>query len=289
MKKLFLTLLLCIMILPYIGNALVKPSKTLYVTDEANVLKKETEEYMTKSSDYLSLTNQIHYYVVTVPNLENYTMDQYSDYVFKNFHMGKKGVLIFFSKEENSVQVILGSSLSNIITDEELDNYINDYFIAYFKNMEWDKGLKNGYKALYKKICDYYKIDSSKMSLQSGNDFFVKYRMPILTGVLFLGIILGYTLCNFFKRIYRRKLKSFFDFAFFGIVFVLNIVLLIASYYFEVWLFIMILVVQFLTMLTLYDTSKSMTLEEAFIKIKKEEARKKKKSKKKIIKKKKSL
>ena len=279
MKKYIFTLLICLWIIPIIGNALVKPSNTLYVTDEAKVLKNDTEEYMIKYSDFLSQEKKVHYYVVTVPTLEKYSIEDYADYVFKSFNMGSNGALIFFSKEDNAIQVVLGSKLLNIMTDQELDDYINQYFISYFKNMEWDKGLKNGYVALYKKICDYYQIDASKMSLEDGNSYLVKYRFPILTGLIFLGMLLGYTLCNFFKRIYLRKLKKFIEFASFGIVFVLNIVLLIFSYYFEPWSLIMVLLVEFFTMITIFDTSKNMSLEEAFARIKRDESRKRKKKK----------
>lgn len=274
MKKIFLLLILCLICIPFIGNAIVKPSNIIYVTDEAGVLKEHTKNYIIEYSDFLSRAKKINFYVVTVPYLGRYEIKEYADYVFESFKMGEKGVLVFFSKEENAIQIILGTKISNSMSDSDLDGYINNYFLPYFKNMEWDKGIKNGYSALYKKICDYYQIDASELKTINGNSVLVKYRYPILTGIIFLGMIIGYFLCRFFKRMYTHTIRGILDYLFFIIVFILNMALFGLSYYIEPWSLIMLIGVELFTIITTFDTSKNMSLEEALTKIKTDEARK---------------
>lgn len=275
MRKIVL-LIIVLFIFPVVTLAFVKPSQLLYVTDEANLLKESTEEYIIRYSDFLSKKKKIHYYVVTVPSLENYTIDAYSEYVFQSFHVGERGILIFATEDEKMVQVILGSKLSSLMDEKEIEAYINQYIMSYLKNGEWDKGIKNGYSAFYKKICSHYRIDASSMILLDGKEFLTRYRTPTIMAIIVLGMFFSYTFCQFFQKKYRRKHLRASTYLSFAGALLLNIILLGISYFLQPFFLILLLGVEFLVVTTTFGSS-NMSLEEAFMKIKQEESRKKKK------------
>jgi len=280
MKKRFIIFLFLIYFIPSMVFALVTPSNLLYVTDEADILETETEEFIVKYSDFLQQKKKIRYYVVTIPSLENYELETYINYVTKNFSMGDKSVLIFFTKEEKTIQVVLGPDLSHIMKEEEIENYIKEYSMPYFQNGEWDKGIKNGYTAFYKRICTYYQIDASSMELSSGKEFTTKYRYPLIIGLVFVGMMLGYNLCTFFKKLFRRKISSSFDIILFSVTILCNITLLAFAYYIEPWILVVILAVEFLAISSVFSNSSNMTLEEALRKVRMEERKKEKRQRK---------
>ncbi len=276
MKRLFIFLLLCICFIPSTVLAFVEQSNLLYVTDEAGVLSEDSEDYIVRYSDVLARKKGIRYYVVTTSSLENYELDDYANYISKSFKMGENSVLFFFTKDEKMVQVVLGTGLSSVMEEEEIDQYIRQYAMPYFQNGEWDKGIRNGYVAFYKKVCDYYHIDTSDMELSSGNEFSTKYRYPLLMGFVFCGMLFGYVFCSFFRKVLRHAISSFFDFIFFLFAFVLNIGLLTYAYSIEPWILFIILGVELLSVFSTFGSS-DMSLEDAFKKVRLEEKKKKQK------------
>ena len=282
MKKI-LFLMIAIFMIPISCFAIVSISNNSFVTDEADILKEETENYMIRYSNFIFAKKKVRYYVVTVSSLEGYTLADYSNYLFQSLHIGKKGALILFSKQERVVQVTFGDELGKCIEEEEIEDYIHRYFMPYFQNSEWNKGMKNGYISFYKRICDYYHIDSSVMELVDGNALLIKYRYPILMALLLLGMGFCYMFSNFFQKIYKHKKKSFTDYILFSITIFTNILLLIGGYLMEPWFLLILLGVEAFALLTILDTS-NMSLEDAFKKIRMDEyEREKRKKKKKMM------
>lgn len=241
--------------------ALVQPSKVLYVTDDAEVLKKETEDYIVLYSDYLNRTEKIHYYVVTVQNLEKSDLDTYANFVYDSFDIGENGLLVFFTKEERMIKVIVGEEVSLFIDSDDINRVIQDYFMPFFKNDDWDDGIKNGYSAFYKMICDYYDIDSSPMQVDDGSDIIVKYRYPLIAFLTFLGSLTCYVFCRNMKR--GRRKKGFKHFFVFGFCVLVNILLILAGYYVEPVSIILILGSEFIMYSSFFNKNSSMTLSEA--------------------------
>ena len=66
--------------------------------------------------------------------------------------------------------------LSQFIDGNLIDEYIDTYFIPYMERERWNEGILNGYKALYKRICEEYGIDASEMEVIDELDFLTKYK-----------------------------------------------------------------------------------------------------------------
>ena len=263
MKKLFLFIILLLCFLPVTCFSLVKPSSVLYVTDEAKVLSKETKDYIVLYSDFLSRTNRISYYVVTVKNMEGYDLDTYVDMVYDSFHVGSNGMLIFLAKDERTIKVVAGEDIALFIDDKDIDEAINLYFMPYFKNDDWDSGIKNGYTAFYKMICNYYDIDSSPMEVHDGTDFLTKYRYPIIIALTFIGSYLSYIFCRNMKKGFRSNKKGFKHFFLFGLCLVFNIILFVIGYFIEPVSIFLILGSEIITFFSVFNNSKKVSLNEA--------------------------
>ena len=183
-------------------EALVEPTNEFYVNDYANILSTDTENYIMNNSVKLASKTNAQIVVVTVKSLEGKDIETYATELFRQFGLGDKnennGLLILLAPKEREVRIEVGYGLEGVITDGLAGRYLDQYFVPYFKNDNWDKGIKNGYSAIYKKVCDYYEIGTSNVEIdneQNEETRDLRYyknlkRTPILNG-LFLGFFLG--------------------------------------------------------------------------------------------------
>ena len=261
MRKVLFTLIVYLVFIPIATFALVEKSSSIYVTDEAKLLTEDTKNYIIGYSDFLYQTEKIQYYVVTVPSLEGYDLDGYIDFIEESFPLSKKSILIFFSKDERQIQVVLGKELYALMEEEEIVEYVNTYFMPYFKNGEWDKGFQNGYNAFYKKVCTYYNIDASSMELHSGNELMLKYKYPLLMFFIFFSTFFISVFCTFFKKSYKKQKYLLADYLKFSGAVFLNIMVLMVTYMIEPWMIAILLAIEILGVVVVFTPSE--TLEEA--------------------------
>lgn len=232
MKKIFIFIIFVFMILfPIKINALVEKSEYEFVTDNSNTLSEDTINYIIKYSNFLYESKKIDYYVVVVKELDGMQLEEYSDLVYDEFEISDKGLLILLSINDRKMRVKVGSDLADIIPSQIIDEYINNYFMPEFKNAEWDDGIKNGYSAFYKMICNYYDIDSSNMEVYN-DSFITKYKVPIIFLIIWFNTLIGYVFSEYFIRLFLEKnsYDQFTDTLIFGVVLFISILLFILSY-----------------------------------------------------------
>lgn len=212
-------------------NALVEKSEYEFVTDNSNTLSEDTINYIIKYSNFLYESKKIDYYVVVVKELDGMQLEEYSDLVYDEFEISDKGLLILLSINDRKMRVKVGSDLADIIPSQIIDEYINNYFMPEFKNAEWDDGIKNGYSAFYKMICNYYDIDSSNMEVYN-DSFITKYKVPIIFLIIWFNTLIGYVFSEYFIRLFLEKnsYDQFTDTLIFGVVLFISILLFILSY-----------------------------------------------------------
>lgn len=231
-KKYILILVFILLLCPFNIKALVTQSSDIYVTDNANVLKDETKDYIVTYSDFLKDKEKIDYYVVTLKSLEGINLEEYTDYIYDSFNMNEKGLLIVFSKSDRQLRIKTGEKLSKIIPDDVIEEYINSYFMPYLKDEDWNSGIKNGYSSFYKLLCNYYQIDSSPMTVYNGLSFINKYKYPIFMIILFICSFLSNKLGTYHFNIKKRKITPTFKTDFISILgILLNLYLLLIIYY----------------------------------------------------------
>lgn len=151
-------LILIFLFITFISSvkAIVSPTSNLYVNDYANILSNETEEYIMNKSVALNNVDGTQIVVVTVPNLEGYSIEDYATKLFRNFGIGDKdknnGLLLLLALEERQFRVEVGYGLEGILPDGKTGRFQDDYIITYLKDDKFDEGVKNGYDAFYAEI-----------------------------------------------------------------------------------------------------------------------------------------
>ena len=231
MKKLIYFIILFLMIIPLNTLGLIKQSDDIYVTDSAQILNNETEDYIVTYSEFLKENKNIDYYVVTVKSLEGISLEEYTDYVFDSFNMNDLGLLIVISHDDRSIRIKAGSELSEVIESSTIDNYIDSYFMPYLKNDDWNTGIKNGYSSFYKLLCNIFKIDSSTMTVYNGKSFINNYRYTIFIVILWICIFISGFLAKKIVNIKKgiEKVSTIKDFLI-AISIIINIYLLYFCY-----------------------------------------------------------
>lgn len=247
-----------------------------YVSDDASLLSNETIDYMNQYSTYLDEALEVSFLTMTIEHLDDYDIDFYSEVLFEEYALGDRGVLILFVNSTKNLKILTGVDISNYLTADDLDEIITQFFAPYIKNHEYDKGLKNGYSALYKYICSIYGIDDLEVEVNDGNDFLVKYKSIILIVSLSLALLISYFFCLFFKSFYRTKNHSYIDYFMFGIISFANIVLVCFAYSLEpVSVFVYAAVVLYVVMSVFGDGNK-IDYQDAFYQVQEQEKEKEK-------------
>ena len=231
MRKHLVFLFLLLLFVPLNVFSLVDKDENSFVVDQANILTDETIEYINGNSNYLNENLSIEYYIITVENLNNFTIEEYADKIYDKFDISEKGLLILVSTDDRRMRVKVGEELSDIVYPQIIDEYIEQFFMTSFKNGEWDEGMKNGYSSFYKLLCNYYDVDSSEIEVYK-DGFISKYKNYILFLIIWFITIIGYIFSEYFFRLFLKKNSSNvnMDTLIFGVCLFVSMLLLNLTY-----------------------------------------------------------
>ncbi len=249
MKKIILVILICIFTINVQAIG-----RNEYVIDDAKILSIDTKNYILEYSNYLKDELKIDYVVITLDR-EYDDLEKEANALYEEYHISQKGLLFLVDKNSRNIQVLVGNKLSKIITDDIINEYINDYMVGYYKNDDWDDGTKNGYTAFFKLICNYYDIDSEILKVYDGDSFINKYRTYIITLIMIICIGIGYNLMTYYNNRYVKKNKKDVnivnDIMFFCSMFI-NVELFIIAYYFGFKIFFMVFAIEIISIISSY-------------------------------------
>lgn len=261
MKKLLLNLLFLITII--FSPTLVHAEEYNYTLDNANLLKEETKDYIEQYSKFLHQNNDFNYYVVTDKQLGVYTLEELADSYFEQLNIGNKGILILYVKDKQALFVETGKDTANFITDDVIQNHLETYFLPFLKNKEIDNGILNGYKSLYKVVCNFYKIDSTAMEVYNANNLYEKYKTYIFLFLIWINTTTTYIICDTIKKFYSKKKKvSQKKQTSFIISAVINILVIFISYFINPATMFIIMAFEFLAISSSFSTHKQLDLME---------------------------
>jgi len=207
-------------------NAIVKPTERFYINDYANILSNETEEYIFNRSVTLNNVDGTQIVVVTVPNLEGMSIEDYSIRVARSFGIGSKeknnGLLLLIALEERELRIEVGYGLEGIIPDGKAGRFRDQYMIPYLKNNQWDEGIKNGYDAFFKEIVELnnlnidYNVPIQVEDFDDEEDRFAIFMILNAVFAFVMGTIIGTST--------EIKRNSLIYFSIWGILFIVSLV-----------------------------------------------------------------
>lgn len=231
MRKHLIFLFFLFLVIPLNVFSLVDKDENSFVVDQANILTDETIKYIDGNSNYLKESLSIEYYVVTVENLNNLSVEEYADKIYDKFDISEKGLLILVSTDDRKMRVEVGDELSDIVYPQIIDEYIKQFFMTSFKNGECNEGIKNGYSAFYKLLCNYYDVDSSEIEVYK-DGFISKYKNYIIFLIIWIITVIGYIFSEYFFRLFLNKNSSNvnMDTLIFGVCLFVSMLLLNLTY-----------------------------------------------------------
>jgi uncharacterized protein len=153
MKKGIVALILIVAAIPFFVLAYVSPGKPAgYVNDFARVLsaseKTDLEANLTsfekQTGDEIS--------VVTVPTLEDETVESYAVKLFEEWGIGKKGkdngALLLVAMNEKKLRIEVGYGLEPYLTDAQSSSIIRNIISPAFKEGKFAEGIQDGVEAM---------------------------------------------------------------------------------------------------------------------------------------------
>lgn len=165
-KKMAIIIIMMILFLNILGIksfALVEPTNDFYVNDYANLLSTDVEEYIISTNKTLNSQTGAQIVVVTVPNLEGQSIEEYATSLFRKFGIGDKtknnGVLMLLALEERQMRIEVGYGLEGVLTDGKTGRIQDEYIIPYLKENNWNEGIRNGYSKILEEVANEYNVD----------------------------------------------------------------------------------------------------------------------------------
>ncbi len=179
--------------------AMVQPTKEFYVNDYAGLLNFNTKNYIVDINQKLYAKTGAQIVVVTVPNLEGDSLEEYATALFRKFGIGDKtknnGVLLLLALEERQFRVEVGYGLEGRLNDAKTGRIQDQYIIPYLKNDNWNEGIRNGFNAILQEVSEEYGVhieSAENINSQVGlADLNTDEDLKIIFVILAISIILG--------------------------------------------------------------------------------------------------
>ncbi len=137
------------------------PSELLYVTDNADILSTDLENYIVEQNDILYENTGAQIAILTVDFLpDGYDSETYCYAVFDEWGIGSaeknNGILLLLVPGEDKFWITQGSGLISSISSGTLDKILNNYLADDFDAGKYDKAVKNTFNALLNEMDSIY-------------------------------------------------------------------------------------------------------------------------------------
>ena len=140
----------------------VSPTDEFYVNDYANVLSESTKTHIMNMNIELEKKTGAQVVVVTIKSLGNESLETYATKLFREFGIGDKkknnGLLLLLVVDDRKSRIEVGYGLEGALPDGKTGRIQDEYMIPYYKNNNWDDGIKKGFDACLSVIQDEYDI-----------------------------------------------------------------------------------------------------------------------------------
>ena len=206
MTKRFKSIFICLTIFlfsMYSLSAMPNHTQEFYINDFANILSEDVKNYVFLSSKTLDEQTTAQVVVATVQSLEEKDIEAFANELFRNWNIGSKdknnGLLILVAPNERNMRIEVGYGLEGTINDAKAGRFYDLYATPYFKEDNWDEGIKQLYSALISEIYKEYDIQVPENVSESYTDKSKDTEGKWLVS-LFGTIIISILISMIFKR-----------------------------------------------------------------------------------------
>lgn len=215
--SLFITILLTftlmtVNVFAYVN--IVEQSDDYYVTDAADIISKDTTEYIINKNKLLNEVSGVEIFVVTVDFL-NADITDYAYTIFNEYKIGdsdlNNGILLLLSVGDDDYFCMIGSGLESQFQIDELSDILDEYLEPSFAERKYDEGVKKVFDALYNKCVYIFNVDENNIGNSPSENidwFFIdvlKFIIIAFIVITFIVLIMTISLRNRYSRPYNRR------------------------------------------------------------------------------------
>lgn len=157
--------------LPVLAAPQADPDKA--VIDNADILSKDTETYVTNISTALQNTCGAQIGVYTVDTIGNYTMEGYTYELANQWGLGDadkdNGIVLLLAPGEDNYHAMCGAGLETQFTVQMLQTILNEDMEPNWVNKDYDTGTRQTVYAMAEKLCTIYGLTFDLDDAAAGN------------------------------------------------------------------------------------------------------------------------
>ena len=176
-------------------NAPQFPPLTGRVVDRANLISPETEAALTTRLEALERDTTDQVVVVTVPDLQDYPIEDYGYQLGRAWGIGQEGknngVLLIIARDERKVRIEVGYGLEPVLTDALSALIIHNDILPPLREGSYDRGITAGVDAIDAQL----RLDPAEAQARAAVADRPRSGAPVgpavLIAVVFLFLLLG--------------------------------------------------------------------------------------------------
>lgn len=126
--------------------------KDTYVYDQGNIISDDQETVINNLLVQLEEKTTVEFAVITIPSLNNLTIEQYAVKLANNLGIGKtgedNGILLLVSKTDTKVRLEIGRGLQGFLTDSVSGRILDKYFVPSMEKDNYNDACFNTVNAV---------------------------------------------------------------------------------------------------------------------------------------------
>lgn len=134
----------------------------VYIYDQDNCIDDAVEQELNQLLVSLEEKTEVEFAVISIPTLNNLTIEEYSNQLFNKLGIGKSGkdngLLLLFSRADNKVRLEIGRGLEGCLNDSKCGRILDEYFVPYRAENKYTEATNLTASAVLNVICEEYDI-----------------------------------------------------------------------------------------------------------------------------------
>lgn len=192
---------LLLSIVPVFAQQVGNPSR--YVNDFASVIDPAAKDQLEAALSQFEQETSVEIAVVTIPNFEGTTIEDYAVQIFEEWGIGKKdidnGLLLLIARDERRVRLEVGYGMEPYITDGKAGRILDDNVVTPLRAGNYTQAAVGGAQAMMQAVRDSDYVPGSVRDLSgvSAGGFegsgWLLLLIPGIIGVVYLASYMART------------------------------------------------------------------------------------------------
>lgn len=173
--------------------------KDTYVYDQGQFISDDQEEVINNLLVQLEEKTTIEFAVITIPSLNDLTIEQYAVRLGNKLGIGKadedNGILLLISKADTKVRLEIGLGLQGFLTDAKCGRILDKFFVPAREKDNYNDACFNTVNAVINAIADseeyeFSGIEGLNKELKVDSDESITARDILIINLVIIGLII---------------------------------------------------------------------------------------------------